>query len=94
MLLWIVFIYDTFLCGAIHTPLYSFYREVETLTQEDRGIMDGSTFSVVIITGEPQDKTGINEKNTGKTSNNGVLYYFCLIGMPEGTKSRKDRALC
>lgn len=30
--------------GAFKLPLYSFYREVETLTQEDRDIMDGSTF--------------------------------------------------
>lgn len=29
------------------TPLYSFYREVETLTLEDRDIMNGSTFFVV-----------------------------------------------
>lgn len=53
MLLWIVFIYHTFLCGAIHTPLYSFYREVETLTQEDRDIMDGSTFFVADSADEP-----------------------------------------
>jgi len=53
MLLWIVFIYHTFLCGTIHTPLYSFCREVETLTQEDRDIMDGSTFFVADSADEP-----------------------------------------
>ena len=57
MLRWIVFVQDTFLCGAIHKPLYSFYREVETLTQEDRDIMDGSTFFVVcFISYEPWDR--------------------------------------
>ena len=30
-------------------PLYSFYREVQALTQEDRDIMDGSTFFVVVV---------------------------------------------
>ncbi len=35
--------------GAFSSPLYSFFREVETLTQEDRDIMDGSTFFRVRI---------------------------------------------
>ena len=33
-------------------PLYSFRREVETLTREDRDIMDGSTFFVLFVSFE------------------------------------------
>lgn len=54
--------------GAFIVPLYSFYREVETLTQEDRDIMDGSTFFFFCYTDEsPVQKlrpTRIRVRNT------------------------------
>ncbi len=53
MLRWIVFAFDTSNVGQFRIPLYSFHREVETLTQEDRDIMDGSTFFVADSADEP-----------------------------------------
>lgn len=49
MLHWIVLPFNTSLVGQFCIPLYSHYREVETLTQEDRDIMNGSTFFVAYI---------------------------------------------
>ena len=53
MLQWIVLPFNTSLVGQFCIPLYSFHREVETLTQEDRDIMNGSTFFVVDVADEP-----------------------------------------
>ena len=53
MLQWNVLISNTSIVGQFRIPLYSFHREVETLTQEDRDIMDGSTFFVVDVADEP-----------------------------------------
>ena len=49
MLHWIILSQYTSISGAIHQTLYSHHREVETLTREDRDIMDGSTFFVANV---------------------------------------------
>lgn len=81
MLHWIILSQYTSICGAIHQTLYSHHREVETLTREDRDIMDGSTFFVVLIPHRAVDKqpnvAPDTELGTGYEKN--ISYYVDVI---------------
>ena len=68
MLHWIILSQYTSICGAIHQTLYSHHREVETLTREDRDIMDGSTFFVVYYCASPLKRL-IQSMNENKEQN-------------------------
>jgi len=56
MLHWIVLLIDTSLVELFTVPLLFSLQGVQTLTREDRDIMDGSTFFVVLIPHRALDK--------------------------------------